>query len=149
MSHLDQQRILLNLALQIQQGEPLSDEQLMFLAVAFYRIGSGEDANKVLSVRLGPGQKLSDVIARRRMSLILHWVAGAVQPAPESGTKPQSVEAACVDAAIKVVPLAKEMFPGADDRDYNAEYIMRCWSDPAYAHMRSPNRGWVDPDFPY
>lgn len=149
MSYLDNQRVLMSLALQIQRKEPLSEEQLQFLAVVFYRIGAGEDANKVLSVRLQQGQKLSDVVARCRMSLILHWIAGAIQPDPQSNSKHMTVEAACVEAVTTIVPVARKAFPGADSQQYDAEYIQRCWSEPAYAHMRSPDRGWIDSDFPY
>lgn len=149
MSHLDHQRILLDLALQLGRGEPLSEEQQRFLAIAFYRIGTGENANKVLSVSIKRGERLSAVIARRRMSMILHWVAGAVQPDPGASNKPMSVEAACALAVTTIVPVAKAAFPGADNHQYEADYIFRCWSDPAYAHMRSLDRGWFDPDFPY
>lgn len=149
MNHLDHQRILLDLGLQLDRGEPLSEEQQRFLSMAFYRIGTGEDANKVLSVRPRRGERLSAVIARRRMSMILHWVAGAVQPNPGASDKPLSVEAACALAITTIVPVAKTAFPGADDRQYDADYIFRCWSDPAYSHMRSPDRSWFDPDFPY
>jgi hypothetical protein len=149
MSYFDNQRILRELGRQIESDAPLSDDQKRFLAIALYRIGTGEDANKVLGVRPQRGQKLSDVVARRRMSLILHWVAGAIEPDPESTSKPMSVEDACALAVTTIVPAAKAKFPGSDNRKYDVEYITRCWSEPAYAHMRSPDRGWFDPDFPY
>lgn len=149
MNHLDHQRILRDLGLQLDRDEPLSEEQQRFLAIVFYRIGTGEDANKVLNVRPHRGERLSAVIARRRMSMILHWVADAIQPDPGASDKAMSVQAACELAVEMIVPVAKTAFPGVDDRKYEAEYIFRCWSDSAYAHMRSPDRGWFDPDFPY
>ncbi len=149
MSYLDNRRRLLDLAKQIDSGAVLSEEQKGFLAYALSRIGAGEDANEVLGVRLMRGQKLSDVIARQRMSLILHWVAGAIQPDPDSNERAMSVEAACELAVKTIVPFAKAMFPGAEDWQYDVEYLMRCWSEPDYAHLRSPGRGWFDTDYPY
>jgi hypothetical protein len=149
MSHLDNQRRLLSLAAQLESDAALSEDQRRLLASALHRIGAGEDANEVLGVSLKRGQKLSDAIAKQRMSLILHWVAGAVQPDPESGGKSMSIEAACELAVETIVPVAKAAFPGADNRRYDVDYIMRCWSEPAYAHMRSPYRGWFDSDYPY
>ncbi len=83
------------------------------------------------------------------MSLILHWVAGAIQPDPASHRRAMSIEAACELAVTTIVPVAKATFPGADNRQYDVEYIMRCWAEPDYAHMRSPDRGWLDTDYPY
>jgi hypothetical protein len=149
MSHEDHKRALLALAYQIGSGEDLTRDQQEYLAIVFYRIATGEDANAVLDVRPTRGQKLSDVIARRRMSLILHWVAGAMRPDPNTDEQAMTLSEACVAAMDTIVPRAKKAFPGADNREYDAEYLARCWSDPAYAHMRSHGRGWFDQDFPY
>jgi len=149
VSYADQQRWLLDLAVQLSQGKPLLAEQKRFLSLVLYRIGSGEDANTVLRARKKRGEKLSDVIAKRRMSLILHWVACAINPDPDSAKKVMSLTAACELATTTIVPFAKAMFPGADNREYNTEYIQRCWGNPKYAHMRSTERGWFDADFPY
>ena len=149
MSHEDHKRALLDLAYQFDRGDDLTDSQRQYLAVVFYRVATGEDANKVLQLKSTKGKKLSDVIARRRMSLILHWVAGAMHPDPNTDEQAMTLSQACVEAMDTIVPLAKMAFPGADNREYDAEYIARCWSDPTYAHMRSPERGWFDPDFPY
>ena len=149
MSHLDKRRVLGALSEQLYREEPLSQDQLKYLAAVFYRIANGEDANKVLEVRPGRGQRTSDAIANKRMSLILHWVAGAIAPNSESKEKPLTVADACVLAMESIVPVAKIMYPGADKCTYDAEYIARCWSEPAYQHMRSPSRSFFDNDFPY
>jgi hypothetical protein len=149
MSHEDHKRVLLDLARQLDAGEDLDVSQKKYLAIVFYRIASGEDANKVLGVKPTRGQKLSDVTDKRRMSMILHWVACAMNPEPDSGTGAMTLSEACVQAMDTIVPDAKAAFPGADDRSYDAEYIQRCWSDPAYAHMRSTKRGYFDMDLPY
>lgn len=149
MSPLDHQRAMLDLAYQLNSNQPLSPEQISFLSIVFYRIGTGEDANKVLGLKSQPGQKLKDVIARRRLSFILHLIACAINPDPNSIEKAMSIEAACDWAHQEVVPLAKKMFPGADDNEYDVEYLLRCWTEPKYKHMRSCERHWFDSDFPY
>ena len=149
MSPEDQRRALLDLAYQLDGGADLADSHRQFLALALYRIATGEDANKVLSVRPTRGQKLTDAVDRRRMSLILHWVACAMHPDPNTGEKAMTLAEACEAAMNAIVPHAKVKFPGADNRKYDAEYIQRCSSESMYAHMRSPERGWFDPDFPY
>jgi len=149
VNRYDQMRALRGLAQQLDSGEELSAEQRNFLGLALYRIGTGEDANVAFNVQGGRGLKLSDVIARRRMSVILHWVACAVDADSEPGEAAMSIEAACVEAVDSIVPVAKEAFPGADHCVYDVDYIRQCWTDPKYAHLRSPMRGWYDPDFPY
>lgn len=149
MSHLDQQRILDALSLQLFREEPLSDEQMKYLAVIFGRIANGEDANIVLEVRPRQGQKTSDAIAKKRMSLILHWIAAAIAPDSESKGKPLTIVKACELAMDTIVPVAKRMYPGADDCTYDTEYLVRCWSEPKYKHMRSSERSFFDNDFPY
>jgi hypothetical protein len=149
MSHLDQRRILNALSLQLFQEEPLSQGQMRYLAAVFYRIANGEDANNVLEVSPRRGQKTSDAIAKKRISLILHWIAVAIAPDSESKEKPLTIVEACELAMEHIVPVAKRMYPGADDCKYDVEYLARCWSEPAYQHMRSPDRSFFDSDFPY
>ncbi|MBM3396571.1 MAG: hypothetical protein FJY37_18480 [Betaproteobacteria bacterium] len=149
MNSLDHRRALLDLAYQLDRGEDLSEEQKKFLAFAIYRVATGENANKVFQTQLRRGEKLSALIDRRRMSMILHWVACQVYSDPNSSRKAMSVEEACYLAEELVTSKAKKAFPGADNRKYSGDYLLRCWSDPANAHLRSPDRSWLDPDFPY
>lgn len=149
MNHLDHRRALGDLACQVARGDPLTDDQRDYLALVLFRISTGEDANVVLQVTPTQGVSDSDAIARRRMSLILHWVACAVNPDPNSTKKAMSIETACGLATNTIVPLAKAMFPGADGVAYDSEYIQRCWGKREYAHMRSSERGLFDPDYPY
>ncbi len=149
MSPNDRRRILLVLSNQLRAGEELTDDQRSYLSSALYRIGNGEDANRVFDLALTRGETNAKFIARQRMSLILHWVAGAVAPDPTSTQKTLTLAQACEQAMTTIVPRAKAMFPGADDKQYDADYIQRCWSDPLYAHMRSTERGLYDSDFPY
>ena len=149
MSHLDKRRVLDALAAQLLRCEPISQEQSRYLGVAFWRIANGEDANNVLGVRPKKGQRQTGAVARQRMSLILHWIAGAIQPDPTGCERPLTIEQACELAMDSIVPAAKNAFPGADDCVYDAEYLMRCWSERENKHMRSSGRKFNDDDFPY
>ncbi len=149
MSHLDKRRIIGALSRQIFNGEQLSPEQSQYLGSALERIANGEDANAVLEVRPKRGQRNTGAITRRRTSLIMHWIAGLREPDPTDGGSIPSVEEACILAIDTIVPVAKKIFPGADDCNYDVEYLMRCWSEPDYQHMRSSVRQFYDDDFPY
>jgi len=150
MSKRDQLRIFNLLSKQITDGDPLSDSQLSYLAEVFSRISQGENANEVLGLSRQRGQKDADEIARQRMSMILHWIACAVHPDPAAdGEKAMSIEEACVSAQTTIVPAAKHAFPGDDGKTYNVEYLIRCWGEPRYKHLRSTRRGTYDADYPY
>jgi|688.fasta_scaffold1456403_2 hypothetical protein len=149
MSPEDHRRAYLDLASQLENGEDLTEDQKRWLAATFYRLANGEDARKVFSLVRESGQKLADVIARQRMSLILHWVATAIHPEQGGTQRAKTLAEACEEAVVVIVPTAKRMFPGRDDAQYDAEYIQRCWSDPRYEHMRKPNRTWFEPDYPF
>jgi hypothetical protein len=148
VSIADQRRRLLLLAQKLGRGK-LSKLDKSYLCEVLNRIGSGEVPDKVLGLRRTRGQKASDEHARRRMSLILHWVAGRIAPEPGSHKKAISIEKACEEALDTIVPAAKRMYPGADDREYDAQYLVRCWGAGEYTHMRKLERAWTDDDNPY
>jgi len=149
MSHLDKRRIIGALSRQIFNGESLSPEQSRYLGTALQRISNGEDANAVFEVRPKRGQRNNGAIARKRLNLIMHCMAGLMEPDPTGCESTPTVEEACIWATQTIVPVAKKAFPGADDCNYDVEYLMRCWSAPEYQHMRSPVRQFYDDDFPY
>ena len=149
MSYLDNLRGLRMLGMTLYEGKELLDEEKRFLAIALLRIARGEDANEVLRLKLGRGKKEKDVIARKRMSFILHIVECFMFPEPASKKQVMSLEDACYKAKNEIVPIAKRLYPGADKTRYTAEYIQRCNSSHDYKHMRSPLRRWTDEDFPY
>jgi hypothetical protein len=149
MSYLDNARGLRMLGMTLYEGKELLDEEQKFLAIALLRVAGGEDANEVLGVKLGRGKKEKDVIARQRMSFILHMVECFMFPDPDSDEQDMKLEQACIKAEEEIVPIAKKLYPGADKTRYTAEYIQRCHSSPEYRHMRSPLRSWTDDDFPY
>ena len=148
-SRCDIRRALNLLSQQIAAGaaDPLTDAQRTYLSAILFRISKGEDANEVLGLKRGRGDSEKDETARQRLSLILHWVAGQVDPA--DGGQAMSIEDACELAQTTIVPAAKRMYPGADDTAYDVEYLARRWSEPSFKHLRSPLRGPYDPDFPY
>jgi 3-oxoacyl-(acyl-carrier-protein) synthase len=147
MSHLDNRRILEALAHRLFRGEKLSEEEARFLGIVLGRIANGEDANKVLGVRPKKGQTESAAIARQRLSMILSWIAAQIEP--DANGRRKSIEAACAAAVHSIVPAAKLMFPGDDERVYDHEYLMRCWSAPEYRHMRTSKRSFYNEDFPF
>jgi len=149
MNPEDARRRLAALAQRLSAGSNLTRAEKRTLAKVFNRIAEGEDANHVLGLKPRPGQRVANLVARQRMSLILHWVSGLVQPDPKTQKRTLSVEKACEMAVLAIVPVAKQVFPGADKSNYEAEYILRCWNEPAYAHMRSPYRQPDDLDHPY
>jgi len=144
----DRRRALLAMAYRLREGKAPSKTERQYLADALSQIAYGEDANKALGVKLRRGEKSKDAVARRRISMILHWVAAAVEPDPVTGRK-LSVERACERAVSTIVPAAKRAFPGADGKNYEVEYLLRCWKNPKYRHMRSVTRKYLDPDSPY
>jgi hypothetical protein len=149
MSPGDHRRILGALAQQLACGEDLTPEQREFLSRAFYRISNGGDANEVFGVKRGRGKKVKDDLARQGLSQILHWVACAISPDPSSDERAMSVEDAIELAVQEIVPSVLANMPEGDKYEYSVEYLMSCWSDPRYKHMRSPARTFWDPDFPY
>jgi hypothetical protein len=149
VNHEDQKRALSDLSLRLNRGDLIAEGEMQQLASMLSRIGAGEDANQVLRVKPNRGQKRSDVVANQRMSLILHWVAGCIYPDPDSDEKAMTVAQACEAAVNTIVPVAKQIFPGADDCTYEVEYLQRCWHDKQRKYRRSPLRSPLDPDFPY
>lgn len=149
MSHLDILRILNELSMQLFRKEPLSDQQSEYLCLVFMRIANGEDANIVLGTRPKRGNKNSDAIARERLSFILQWIACKIESHEGDVKNHMSIEKACELAIDSIVPFAKFLFPGAEDCNYDVEYLMRCWSEPKYKHMRSTKRQLYDEDFPF
>jgi hypothetical protein len=147
MSHLDNRRILGALGYRVLKREKLSEEEASYLGIVLGRIARGEDANQVLGVRPAKGRTDAGAVARKRLSWILSWIAAKTEP--DANGRKMSIEDACASAVNSVVPVAKQMFPGADSRAYDADYLMRCWSEPKYKHMRTSKRSFYDEDFPY
>jgi hypothetical protein len=141
MNHLDNQRILGDLARQMKHGEPLSKEQLDYLEKALERVSNGEDANVVLGVRATRGKSEKDAAARSKHSLILHWMACAI----DSGGL--TIEQACVEAMQHIVPAAHQLFGNPDNSIYDAEYLKKLWY--RNPEMQNLDRDVFDHAFPY
>jgi hypothetical protein len=142
MNHLDNQRILGDLARQIEHGEQLSEAQLNYLRESFARIGNGEDANAVFGVRPTRGKSEKDAISRLKHSLILHWMACAID-----GPDGLSVSQASEKAMEIVVPIADELFGNSDNFTYDAAYLRKLWYE--NPDMQNLDRGIFDHAFPY
>lgn len=149
MSYLDKRRALREIGIALSQRKTINDSDRKFLSFALLRIAAGEDANKVLGVRRGRGEKAKDIVSRKRMSFILHIVESIMYPFLDSDKQDMTLEDACIKAEVDFVPIAKKLFPGSDNTKYSADYIQRCHGAPEYKHMRSPLRNTRDTDFPY
>ena len=146
MNALDTRKRLKAFAEQMKEGCAPSDEQYRYLHWAFEKIAAGEDANKVLGVAFSRGKKQSDAEARQKLSLILHWVAGAITPT--DGDPPglgYTHERAFREAAI----LARQVFGVSATDKYDAQYIKKCWYAADKKHMQSPVRHRLDSDSPF
>ena len=149
MNHQDQRRRLRRLAQALDKGTSVDQLEMNFLKESLWQIGNGADANATLGLKSGRGQKVSDLVSRRRMSFILHTVECFMFPDPYSNEQKMTLEDACRKAKEEFVPIAKKLYPGADRTRYTAAYIQRCHSSPEYKHMRSPLRRLADDNSPY
>jgi hypothetical protein len=140
-NYLDQRRALRDLAGQLLRGEALLPVQSSYLGLAFLRIADGENANSVLSVSPRKGQTDAQAMSRQNLSIVMHWIAGAVAPEPVGYG--YSVEKACQEA----VPIAQKQFGDSTGEKYDALYLRKKWYE--YQHMQSDTRLFYDKDFPY
>ena len=148
---LDPLKMLRLLADELLGDGNLSPSERQYLGKALQRICDGEDANQAFNLKRGRGKRISAERDRKRLSFILWWVAEQVSTeniSIDGVQEPLALEEACEKAAKKIVPIARRMFPGADNHAYEAEYLMRCWYKPEYAHMRLQERSHLDLDSP-
>jgi hypothetical protein len=146
MNPLDVKKRLKVFAKRMSTHSPLSNEEYDYLANAFMQIADGEDANQVLGVKFGRGNSLSDGKKRQALSVTIHWIECAIQPAdgPIPGLG-YSVSKACSEA----VPVLRKMLGVEDSEKYDAEYIRQCYYKPEFSHMRTELRGVFDRDSPF
>jgi hypothetical protein len=140
---IDYRKNLAAFVLQMQQKQGLTDLQFKYLAEAFKKIVAGEDANKVLGLNYSAGNGPNKALTRQKMSLVLHWIACAIEPINRDGLG-YTLEKACVEAQT----LAQTLFGVSGSEQYDASYLKKCWYKPENAHMRSPTRNHFDPDSP-
>lgn len=76
----DQRKRCLAVADQIRDGQPLTEDQLSYLANVFEQIGHGADANHAMGLSYGPGQKAKDEKALQQRFFVLHWMGWAQVP---------------------------------------------------------------------
>lgn len=76
----DQRKRFLAAADQIRDGNPLTEEQLNYLANVFEQLGHGADANKVMGLAHGHGQRQADEEALQERSFLFHWMRWAQVP---------------------------------------------------------------------
>ena len=143
MSQLDKRRILGELSRQLIENEPLSAEQSKYLGSVLGAIARGEDANKAFSISFGRGESKAKVIARGKISAVMHWIAGAIAPVDgDPRGLGLSVEAACALA----VPIAQGLANDKAAEKYDANYLRNCWYAHDKKHMKSPVRTFYSDD---
>lgn len=76
----DQRKRYLAAADQIRDGKPLTEDQLAYLADVFQKIGHGADANEVMGLTYGPGQRAKDEKSLQQRFFVLHWMRWAQVP---------------------------------------------------------------------
>ena len=74
------------------------DRQILWLAQALYRIGSGEDANTVLLVKRPRGYDKKKADSHFATQVAIRWIAGEMNPTDDS--KPPLKEEAISKAAL-------------------------------------------------
>lgn len=142
----EQRKRFLVLAWQLYKNVKLSEEQRLYLADAFERIGNGESADAALKLKRGKGQKARDDESREKISLVFAQVASKI--APVDGAFPGE-GMSLVEAMTSITPFVRKLFGVEASEKYSIEYLQKLWNDPSYAHMRSPFRSPFDPDSPF
>lgn len=145
MNHLDHRRWLGYLAQRLLRNQPLTLAESKFLGGALSRISSGADANKVLGVARRRGQSDADALARKKLSMVMHWVACAIKPVDD---ELPGLGYTINQALEEAVTVARALFQVDGDR-YDAEYLRKCWYAKDKAHMHKLNRTNLDSDSPY
>ena len=146
MNPLDYRKNLAAFAQQMQSKTEPTEEQYQYLADSFARISKGEDANKVFGVSFQKHHTETNAVTRQKLSMVLHWVAGAVTP---TDGDPPGLGLTLEQAFEQAAPLARKLFTMEGSGKYDASYIKKCWYAADKAHMRDPNRGHFDQDSPY
>jgi hypothetical protein len=139
MSPRDQKKRIGALAEKIRQGETFSTQEQEWLGRALNEISEGRDPKEALGVKHGRGQSNTDEDTRAKLSLIMHWIAGAIEPGEGEMTLEKAFEAA--------EPLARKLFNNKTGTGYDAAYLRQAWY--RHTHMQNPIRKTFDPDTPY
>lgn len=132
MNPFDIRKRLAAFADKLENKTALNDEEHSYLSNVFRRVADGEDANKVLGVSFMRGQSVNDAIGRQKLSMLLHWVACAIDADTGLGYT--------LEEALEV---AHKEF----DYPHDLDYLRKKW----YEHkaMQSTSRYWSDPDSPF
>lgn len=145
MNHFDHRRQLGYLAQRLLRNQPLTLAESNFLGVVLAKISGGADANKVLGVARRRGQSDADAIARKNLSVVMHWIACAITPVDD---EPPGLGYGLNQALEEATNFARALFK-VDGEQYDVEYLRRCWYAKDKAHMQNVRRTNLDGDFPY
>jgi hypothetical protein len=136
---VEQRRRILRFAQRLKRAEQPTVEQVAWLTRVLQEIGEGRDANEALGLKGGQGRRPGDTESRNRMSIALHWVAGAL----EAG---RDLEKA-FEEGVKLLRQLHGLAPDDRDERYSVDTLRRYWN--GNKHLQSPVRRPGDKDFPY
>jgi hypothetical protein len=119
--------------------QSLSPEDLSFLTTALDRIGAGDDANEVLGVKAGRGERKTVESAQKKtlIELAMSWIAAVIIPKEEGGLGKTLDQA--FEAAARQIP-GNANLPGDANLPNNANFglsedtLRQYWAD--YPQMR-------------
>ncbi len=138
---------------QIDQGVPITDEQLKWLQRTFLALSNPDrDVARVLGLNYTAGHSAQKEIAAQKMDMLMHWIAGAISTDtapyqdPKDSPQPLTVTEAVAEAAM----IAKSLFAqDPNSTQYNEEYLRKCWYDGEKHYRQSPYRDAFDPQSYY
>lgn len=140
MNPLDHRKNWIAFTHQLREKKPLSDEQFEYLDMVFTKILNGCDPKEALGLKYSRGTSEKDAISRQKISIVLSWVACAIEPLEKDG-EPWGSGLTLEEAFVQ----AETLFPSFG---YSADTIRKYWYSSDKSHMQSPERFFSDPDSP-
>jgi len=145
MNHLDHRLRLGYLAQRLLRNQPLTLAESKFLGGPRMQKKNGADANKVHGVARRRGQSDADALARKKLSMVMHWVACAIKPVDDEMPGLGYTLNQALEEAAK---FARALFQ-VDGDQYDASYLRKCWYAKDKAHMHNVIRTDRDADLTY
>ena len=138
---------------QIDQGVPITDEQLKWLQRTFLALSNPDrDVTRVLGLNYTAGHSAQKEIAAQKIDFLMHWIAGATSKdtAPYQDPKDSPQPLTVTEAVAEAAKIAKSLFAqDSNSSQYNEEYLRKCWYDGEKHYRQSPYRDAFDPQSHY
>jgi hypothetical protein len=137
---------ILSTGIQLENGVPLTVDQMLFWGQHLRRIGEGEDPSAVLNLKRKPGESAADDEQRKKISHVMALIASYHKPIFDPRL-PKPKKYTLEQAINKIIDKVPEMM--GDGGKYDFDQVMSWWKDRNKRHMRSPIRNKTDRDNPY